>query len=168
MACLDCDVFDGGNFTTGAVNADVCIIQEIFNGGNFTTGDGGLFASEYCVIDGGTIDSNRFYGSVRWGTLATVPTIAIGDVGAFPEKVSGDPRFPIIKKGSGQFSKTITFDPIKEGHYVIVPQKFQQDFGLMFVGVYRNNSLQWAPVVFGVVTNNATGYTSYTPGTVVD
>jgi len=168
MACINCDVFDGGNFTTGAVHADVCIIQQIFNGGNFTTGDGNLFASEYCVIDGGTIDSNRFYGSVRWGTLATVPTISTREAGAFPERVSSDPRFEIIKNFPGSFSRTFTYNPIKEGHYVIVPQKYQQDFGFMFVGVLRNNSLVWAPVLFGVVSNNANGYSTLASSSSVD
>jgi hypothetical protein len=149
-ACIDCHLFDGGDFTTGIASSEACTIQIIFDGGNFTTGaTTDVFHSNTCVIDGNVLVGDKGYASLNHVVIVGVITIEKKLVPVYTRQIDSDPRQPVTIEKDG-FIISTNLDPKQPGEFIVVKPPDPQLDGSIFVSAYDESGiLAWRPVSIG-------------------
>lgn len=148
--CIDCHLFDGGDFTTGIVGSDVCTLQVEFDGGNFTTGTtNNQFHTNTCVIDGNKIIGVKGYASLDHATIVGARTVEKKLVSVYTRQVPSDPRDLVTLEKDG-FIIRVRINPKQPGEFIVMRPPGNGFGGSVFVAAFdESNVLAWRPVAIG-------------------
>lgn len=154
--CIDCHLFDGGDFTTGIVGSEACTLQIIFDGGNFTTGvTNDQFHTNTCVIDGNKFLGVKGYSSLDHATIVGAKTVEKKFVSVYTREVSSDPRQPVTLEKDG-FIIRKRIDPKQPGEFIVMRPPGPEFHGTVFVAAVGTDGLAWRPVAIGRTVRDLT------------